>query len=144
MVEERYRKWLVATFALFFTWQTYVIYSEKIGHRHPINNVALQGEQIWLGENCQVCHEIYGQGGHLGPDLTNVVRQMNEQAFGAILKSGPGPMPSFKLSNQQVWDLFAFFKAINRTGVGEPKQIPADGGVRLAKIPWFEYGASKP
>ncbi|MBK8357424.1 MAG: hypothetical protein IPL13_19205 [Saprospiraceae bacterium] len=30
------------------------------------------GKLIWQDYNCNACHQIYGLGGYLGPDLTNV------------------------------------------------------------------------
>ncbi|MCH7870146.1 MAG: c-type cytochrome, partial [Planctomycetes bacterium] len=35
--------------------------------------MAKSGLAIWRENNCQACHQIYGYGGFLGPDLTNLM-----------------------------------------------------------------------
>ena len=34
---------------------------------------AVSGRIVWQKYNCQSCHQLYGLGRYLGPDLTNVV-----------------------------------------------------------------------
>ncbi len=55
-----------------FILQTFLIYSDSTGYKkNPLSINAIKGKQIWLQNNCQTCHQIYGFGGFLGPDLTN-------------------------------------------------------------------------
>ena len=34
------------------------------------------GQQLYQESNCTACHQIYGLGGYMGPDLTNVVSML--------------------------------------------------------------------
>ena len=50
-------------------------YSEKELH------LVAEGRLVWQKYNCHTCHQLYGLGGYLGPDLTNVYsRTANNEA----------------------------------------------------------------
>ena len=60
---------LISVFALY----NFNIYTSKsnYGSIH-LSKKAIEGENIWLQKNCNSCHQLYGLGGYLGPDLTNI------------------------------------------------------------------------
>lgn len=83
-----------------------------------MNNQALAGEQLWQQNNCTSCHQLYGLGGYLGPDLTNVasVAYKNEVYLKSFLNGGIGAMPEFKFSEQEKDALIAFLRHVDSTG----------------------------
>lgn len=79
---------------------------------------AIKGENIWLQNNCNSCHQIYGLGGYLGPDITNVYSRegKGEKYIKVILNSGIKTMPQFNFSEEEKDELVQFFKEIDQTG----------------------------
>jgi nitric oxide reductase subunit C len=79
---------------------------------------ALAGWKVWQRNNCQSCHQIYGLGGYMGPDLTNVVSDSGKrkQYLQTFIKYGTGKMPDFHLSDSEVNNLIAFLHWIDKSG----------------------------
>jgi nitric oxide reductase subunit C len=77
---------------------------------------TVRGKALWQRENCVVCHSIYGLGGHIGPDLTNVYSKKGSQYFRALITHGNGKMPSFYFSEPELQDLEAYFQYIDSLG----------------------------
>jgi mono/diheme cytochrome c family protein len=85
------------------------------------------GLAIWREKNCQVCHQLYGFGGFLGPDLTNVVVEgRSDQEFGTLLSQGYKKMPAFDLDEDQQHHLLSFLRAVDRSGRSLPPPLPAE------------------
>ncbi len=93
-------------------------------------DAALQkeGRLVWQKNNCHVCHQLYGLGGFLGPDLTNVAEK-GYYYMDAFLKVGINSMPVFNLTEEEKLHLFEFLKATNASGSANPKdyKILIDG-----------------
>ncbi len=104
-------------FVAFVLFTGYVYVAEvpavAMGDRQEI---ALEGKQLWQQHNCSSCHQLYGLGGYLGPDLTNVVSDKGIPYAKAIIRGGTGTMPNFKLSEQEVTALLAFLEHADKTG----------------------------
>jgi hypothetical protein len=84
-----------------------------------MNEQAARGKRLYQEHNCTACHQIYGLGGYLGPELTTV---MSDPARGeayarAILTSGTQRMPDFKLSQGETDQLLAFLKYVDTTAL---------------------------
>ena len=77
---------------------------------------AAHGKRIWQQYNCNACHQFYGQGGFLGPDLTNVMARRDTAYVRALITYGSYNMPNLHLSNEEVTHLMAFLQAVNATG----------------------------
>lgn len=84
------------------------------------NTMAQKGKLLYQQKNCQACHQIYGLGGHLGPDLTNVYQNRTEGYIKAFLKIGSPVMPEFGLTEEEMEAFVEFFKYINTTGTAHP------------------------
>ncbi|MBI2922356.1 MAG: cytochrome c [Planctomycetes bacterium] len=83
------------------------------------------GLAVWRDYNCQACHQLYGQGGFLGPDLTNAVDDTRTwEEFEALLTKGYGRMPALRLSPCEQSAVLAFLRAMNRTGRALPPRPP--------------------
>jgi nitric oxide reductase subunit C len=106
----------------------------------PMEGAALAGARLWHEHNCQACHQIYGYGGFLGPDLTNAASRFGDGLEGmvaAMMAAGPGAMPRIEASPQQVDELGAWLRHIDATGRGQARS--PDGSLRLADVPWWEF-----
>lgn len=86
---------------------------------------AGQGRLVWQRYNCQACHQLYGLGGYLGPDLSNVMSApgKGEPLVRAFLKSPPSPMPAFQLSEEETEQLMAFLRETDASGSAAPKDF---------------------
>lgn len=81
-----------------------------------MSKLSAKGKNIWHKHNCMVCHQIYGSGGYLGPDITNVMSTKGEPYVKVILKYGTNLMPDFDLSDNEISDLVHFFSYLDKTG----------------------------
>lgn len=84
---------------------------------------AAQGRLVWQKYNCQSCHQLYGLGGYLGPDLTNVYSTKGDTIIRAMLVSGSASMPAFSLSNTELKSLMQFFKQTDASGQADYKSF---------------------
>ncbi len=79
---------------------------------------AIRGEVLWQESNCTACHQIYGLGGYLGPDLTNVISNpyKGEEYVKSFLNSGIKSMPKFKFTDSEKDDIVSFLKHVDNSG----------------------------
>ncbi len=83
---------------------------------------ARAGMDVWQAKNCQSCHQLYGLGGYMGPDLTNVASK-GDAYMRAFLEHGTSRMPNFHLSDTEVAQLTSFLQWVNQSG---KSKVPAD------------------
>ncbi len=103
---------------------TFIIYNISVYTGNPykqpvkLSETALQGQLLWQKNNCWSCHQIYGLGGYLGPDLTNIYSNPNKGAgyIKAFLNSGVKSMPKFDFSESQKEAVVSYLKHIDSTG----------------------------
>ncbi len=79
----------------------------------------MKGASIWREKNCQSCHQLYGLGGYMGPDLTNIMSSKAENNARTFIKYGTGKMPNLHLNNEEVDNLVAYLSWIDKTGKSE-------------------------
>lgn len=79
---------------------------------------AIQGQDLWQNNNCWSCHQIYGLGGYLGPDLTNVFSAENKgpDYIKAFLNSGIKSMPKFNFTEEEKEALVVYLKEVDSSG----------------------------
>ncbi|NDK55790.1 c-type cytochrome [Pontibacter fetidus] len=94
----------------------------------PTRELALQGKHIWQKQNCGACHQFYGLGGYIGPDVTNVIsaKGKGETYVRAILTHGTATMPNFNLTLKDIDALVAFLQEADKTGKSERHHFMAD------------------
>jgi nitric oxide reductase subunit C len=82
-----------------------------------MNAAAVHGKQLFQQHNCTACHQVYGLGGYLGPELTTVIsrKDKGEAYVRAILKTGTARMPDFHLTDAETGDLVEYLRHIDRT-----------------------------
>ncbi|PCI09398.1 hypothetical protein COB72_06650 [bacterium] len=110
----------ISILALAFVLQTYLVYTDST-QTTPLNHQQSAGRQVWLQNNCQACHQLYGFGGFLGPDLTNAAQRLNQSQLESQLVLGQGQMPAFDFDQDQTDSLWAFLVAMNQTGIGQAR-----------------------
>jgi nitric oxide reductase subunit C len=102
-----------------------------------LTELEWRGLDLWREHNCQACHQIYGFGGFLGPDLTNMVgEETPDAAYWGVLTSGLNRMPALHLDGDDQTALMAYLRAVNRTGQSQPEPL----GSRRAVNSWEHYG----
>lgn len=106
---------LITTFSIY----NFFIYTSKTNYGSVrLSQKAINGENIWLKNNCNACHQIYGLGGYLGPDLTNIAstKGKNKTYIKSLLNSGIRAMPKFNFTETEKEALCQFLEEIDKTG----------------------------
>ena len=108
--------------SLFAAFIGYSLYVYTAGTRIPqsiaFNEQVKAGQQLFQEKNCTACHQLYGLGGYMGPDLTNIISAAGKGSLYAavFIKNGTGKMPNFHLTDEEVDDLVAFLKYVDVAG----------------------------
>ena len=77
---------------------------------------ARAGQLVYQEYNCVACHQFYGLGGYMGPDLTNVISNRGEAYARAFISSGTARMPNFDLNDEEVGALVSYLAFVDQTG----------------------------
>ncbi len=79
----------------------------------------VEGKQLYQQYNCTSCHQIYGLGGYLGPELTTAYSdpQQGELYMRAFLQAGGPRMPNFHFTKEQVDDIISYLRYVDRTAI---------------------------
>ena len=134
MDSDKYRFLVLALLSIAFLGYSFELYISPAKDKGTLvvnSKEADQGKMIWQQKNCTSCHQIYGLGGHLGPDLTNVISKRPKAYIEAFLKSGTDVMPNFNLSQAEIDALMAYLTAIDQSGQSDPRtfKLHLDGTV---------------
>ncbi len=116
------RRMMLAVLVVVFFVQTWMVYTDPAGRAAaPLSPQAARGSELWHENNCQSCHQLYGFGGFLGPDLTNAASRLSAERLTAILTAGSELMPPFGFSVEEREALARFFEELDLTGVGQAR-----------------------
>ncbi len=98
---------------------------------------AGHGQDLYQDYNCAACHQFYGLGGYMGPDLTNVISERGEAYSGAFIAAGTVSMPNFNLDTDEVAALVAYLAFVDQTGTYplQDYKIEWNGNVSQADDP---------
>lgn len=88
----------------------------------PITPDVEAGLEAWRANNCAACHSLYGLGGHLGPDLTDVVERRSAELVVARVLGGGAGMPPFQDADGQA--IAAYLEWVGSTGTWPPTSWP--------------------
>ncbi len=98
-----------------------------------VTEQAKQGKLLFQKNNCIACHQLYGLGGYMGPDLTNAISAQGKGPVfvRTLLQYGTERMPNFHLSETEIDEIMAFLNYTDKTGVSPVKkfEINYDGTV---------------
>ena len=112
-------KWVMAILIIFFVIYNIVVYTQGTSNNTLLmSEKAIKGEQLYQDYNCTSCHQFYGLGGYLGPDLTNVISSKNKgpEYVKAFLNSGVKAMPKFNFTEEEKEAFVQFFNEVDQTG----------------------------
>lgn len=117
------RKLLMAFLVASFATQTMLVYADDTPlQTPPLDAEELAGRELWHKHNCQVCHQVYGFGGFLGPDLTNAASRLTRERLDEILTEGSGQMPAFHMAPEEIDAIESYLMALDETGVGQARK----------------------
>jgi nitric oxide reductase subunit C len=116
-------------FSAFIPYSVYVYtHGTEASHISPMTAEAQHGQQLFQTHNCVACHQFYGLGGYMGPDLTNVISNKGAAYARAFLMSGTRRMPNFNLSETELDAMVAYLEFVDTTG-----RYPADN----YQVDWY-------
>ena len=129
---------IMGAFCTAFVVYSSIVYSS--GTASPTNSPLTQqvknGMALFQKNNCVACHQFYGLGGYMGPDLTNIISTPDKGAdyAKAFIENGTDKMPDFGLSEFEIDDLVSFLEFVDSSGVYPPKspKIKWNGTVAYA------------
>ncbi len=121
---------------ILFGFHNYSIYSGG-EESHNMSGEAVHGQKLWQDNNCFSCHQLYGLGGYLGPDLTNVYSADGKGPayIKGMLNSGVLSMPEFRFSEDEKNAIVAYLKEVDTTGYypNHDAELGYDGWVEITK-----------
>ena len=129
----KYNKIIITIIASIFVVYNFFVYTTAKTQYQPLNKLAIRGEQLYQKNNCTACHQLYGLGGYLGPDLTNVISNKGADYVKSFLNSGVRAMPKFHFSDEEKDALVQFLTAVDKTGYFPNKnaKLNPDGWVDI-------------
>ena len=133
-----YNKIIIGSLILIFIVYNWVVYTDAAFiKKEKLSPQALTGQLLWQDNNCTACHQMYGLGGYLGPDLTNIASDSlkSDLYIKAMINAGKNAMPQYHFSEKDLNAFIAFFKAVDRTGYFPNKtaKTSLSGWVELTK-----------
>lgn len=107
---------------LFFVFVLYSLLTYTTGTKSGelvMNENAVRGKSHFQKYNCGACHQLYGLGGYLGPELTTIISQpgKGEVYAKSLLQSGSQRMPNFHLQENEIDELIKYFKYVDSSAI---------------------------
>ncbi len=127
-----FQKILLATLlTTAFLCYSFYLYSSLPIQETDYTNSVDKGKGLWQAHNCIACHQVYGLGGFLGPDLTNVYSQRGPEFITAFLKNGNLTMPAYQMNDEDIQAMLAYLRHLDKSGIADPRsfKINYDGTI---------------
>lgn len=109
---------------------SFYVYTSGTVTFSDIPDPARKGREIFQSKNCIACHQIYGLGGYMGPDLTNTISRRGSDFVTTYLENGTDRMPDFELSEYEIASLVSYLTYLDSTAV-----YP----VKAYEISWYGF-----
>lgn len=126
---------------LLFIVYGFVIYTsgtETDGGKGFLTEDAKRGKLLFQEYNCTSCHQLYGLGGYMGPDLTNVISApgKGELYVKSFIQNGTLQMPNFHLCENDVNALTEYLNYVDKTGISPVRnfEVQYDGTITQKAI----------
>lgn len=84
-----------------------------------------RGRMVWQKNQCQTCHQLFGLGGYLGPDLTHLMEDTlrGRMVLRSVVNNAPKQMPQYRLSEEEISSISFFLQTISMSGNGRPSKF---------------------
>jgi nitric oxide reductase subunit C len=92
-------------------------------HLPVMGDIERRGAEVYQQYNCVACHQFYGLGGYMGPDLTNVVSNRGEAVARAFIAAGTTTMPNLGLASDEIDAVVAYLAFVDKTGTYPAENI---------------------
>lgn len=99
-----------------------------------MNDHERAGALVFQDYNCVACHQFYGLGGYMGPDLTNVISNRGEAYARAFIAAGTATMPNLGLADDEIDAVVAYLAFVDKTGT-----YPAEN----YEVQWYGFVAQE-
>lgn len=106
---------LLGLYATYGCW----VYTAGTSCNIVMTEAAKQGKLLWQKNNCQSCHQLYGLGGYMGPDLTQVTttKRAGEKYTRGMLLNGGDRMPNFHFTAEEADEIIAYLSYVGNTAI---------------------------
>ena len=125
--------WILIVLFIIHSFFVFTVGTQEDKGADLMNDQARSGKLLYQKYNCTACHQLYGLGGYMGPDLTNVMssKGLGELYVRAFLQNGTQRMPNFHLNENEISDLISYLRYVDKTGISPVKKfkINPDGTV---------------
>lgn len=121
MLSEQKKIILGGILALSFFSYSFSLYLAPPVKKNVVSSATSDGKLLWQKYNCTACHQVYGLGGFLGPDLTNTYSLRGPLYIKAFLQSGTVTMPNFHFNEKELNALLAYLQNMDASGKADPK-----------------------
>ena len=114
---------LFFAFAIYSSW----IYTGATDYGTVMTTRQQLGKKIYQEYNCQSCHQIFGLGGYLCPELTTAIsdKTRGEAYVKAFIENGGGTrMPNFHFSKEQTEALVDYLKYVDANAFSYKNTTP--------------------
>lgn len=131
MVSDYHKAIIAVLLTTAFLSYSFYLYSNLPEDATGFTSEMDRGKELWQKHNCIACHQVYGLGGYLGPDLTNEYSLRGPEVIKAFLKAGTITMPAFHLTEEETTALLAYLQHTDKTGIADPRsyKIYANGTI---------------
>lgn len=108
---------IIITSGLLFLYQSEIVSAQE---EERIHGRIKEGEQVIKKRACNICHSFNGEGGIVGPDLTQVGIRRSEDWLFNWLSDPPAVLPDTDMqkfeweSDQEIWDIIAYLVSLKR------------------------------
>lgn len=106
-----------------FVVYSFIVYTAGTESKFSIPLKAKEGRGIFRKYNCIACHQIYGLGGYMGPDLTGVISSKGSEYARVFIQNGTEKMPDFNLTESEIEALISYLTYIDSVSVYPQKKV---------------------
>lgn len=113
-----FKRFLFGIFVVAFVAYSAMVYTAapNLEPRRALSASAAHGQQLYQQYNCVACHQFYGLGGYMGPDLTNVVSAKGNDYARIFISFGSRRMPDFDLNEAEIESLIDYLEFVDGSG----------------------------
>jgi nitric oxide reductase subunit C len=113
-----YRRVIFITIVTFASLYSFLVYTWGTNNKNGqlLTEKAAHGKILWQEYNCIACHQLYGLGGYLGPDLTNEIKLKGPDYAKAFMTTGSVKMPNLHLTPSEIDDITEYLVCLSNSG----------------------------